>query len=171
MEARGGRPVLPVFWVCRTQERRSGRPNKLRVWAPEDAPRNSRAHAPRVAGRELRGGGKRRSGAGRGARRRVERTQAARSGQPAGSQALRRRGARGMRRGVVTSRWRRPWLAQGLGLQSVNYAGLAPAAEWSEARGRGGAGLQRPSCSLLRARAPGPGQLSRRGAPGRRDPL
>lgn len=39
------------------------------------------------------------------------------------------RGARGWRRGVVTSRWRRPWLAQGPRLQSVNYAGLAPAAE------------------------------------------
>lgn len=37
--------------------------------------------------------------------------------------------ARGLRRGVVTSRWRRPWLAQGPRLQSVNYAGLAPAAE------------------------------------------
>lgn len=43
--------------------------------------------------------------------------------------ALRRREARGLRRGVVTSRWRRPWLAQGPRLQSVNYAGLAPAAE------------------------------------------
>lgn len=44
-------------------------------------------------------------------------------------------------------------MAQGPLLQSVNYAGLAPAAEWSEARGRGGAGLQRPSL-LARCSAP-----------------
>lgn len=43
--------------------------------------------------------------------------------------ALRRRGAPGPRRGVVTSRWRRPWLAHGPWLRSVNYAGLARAAE------------------------------------------
>lgn len=44
-------------------------------------------------------------------------------------------------------------MAQGPLLQSVNYAGLAPAAEWSEARGRGGAGLPRPSL-LARCSAP-----------------
>lgn len=37
--------------------------------------------------------------------------------------------ARGLRRGVVTSRRRRPWLAQGPRLQSVNYARLARPAE------------------------------------------
>lgn len=121
---------------------------------------------------EAGGAGGARGAARRGAARRLaQRTRAALSGQPAGSWARRRRGARGMRRGVVTSRWRRPWLAQGPLLQSVNYAGLAPAAERSEARGRGGAGLRRPNCSTLRARARGPGQLSRRGAPGRRVPL
>ena len=43
--------------------------------------------------------------------------------------ALWRHGARGLRRGVVTSRRWRPWLAQGSRLQSVNYARLAPLEE------------------------------------------
>lgn len=43
--------------------------------------------------------------------------------------ALRRHGARGLRRGVVTSRRWRQWLAQGPRLQSVNYARLAPLEE------------------------------------------
>lgn len=139
--------------VSRTEPRPSRRPDKLPVRAPEDAP--SQHSCARAAGCGEGAAGRREGPARRGARRREERTQAAWSRPPAGSRALRRqrrRGARGLRRGVVTSRWRRPWLAQGPLLQSVNYAGLAPAAEWSEARGRGGAGLRRPS--LLAAPRP-----------------
>lgn len=93
------------FGIGRSPQRRSGRPNQTPGrCAGRMPPRNSPAHAPRVAGRELRGA----------ARRRAERSSPSPDKRRAAGRGRSGRAvARGLRRGVVTSRRRRPWLARG----------------------------------------------------------